>query len=77
MSEKQSIRDELSETLFLFYDHGTQPNALVEADALLASSVIRRIQAEALREAALSGSFGTGAQSTLLARADRIEGAKF
>lgn len=47
MSEQQSIREEMSETLFRFYDHGTQPNALVEADALLASPVIRRIQAEA------------------------------
>lgn len=48
---EQSIRDDMSEELFKMYDHGTQPNSYVEADYLLASPVIRRIQAAAIREA--------------------------
>ncbi len=35
---------------------------------------LRARDAQVLRDAALSGDFGTTAQSTLLARADRIEG---
>ena len=43
------------------------------ADQLLASSVIRRIRAETIRDVAHSGHFGTTAQSTLLRRAEQIE----
>lgn len=32
---KKTKREALSEFLFLIYDHGTNPNALVEADAII------------------------------------------
>lgn len=90
MSNEQSIRDELARDLNLAYDLATGMAATDEqfipcADWLLGDSpVIRRIQAEALREAAGKvqhelGTEASGHTSTYSARrwlnfeADRIE----
>lgn len=60
MSEQQSIRDELAAATHAWRDHAIDGTPLGErpicncydyADYLLASPVIRRIQAEAIREA--------------------------
>lgn len=64
MSERQSIREELAQVIAVgdgARGHMVLADDELVADQILASPVIRRIQAEALREAALSGSFGTGA----------------
>lgn len=55
MSEQQSIRDELAATIHENFNacrgrNGVSPSAL--ADRIMASPVIRRIQAEVLRDAA-------------------------
>ena len=50
MNERRSIRDELADLIPLgFTDRDPDSNVLEAADRILASPVIRRIQAEALR----------------------------
>ena len=51
MSTEDESREELSELLFTIYDHGTLPNALREADAILASSWLEGERARARTEA--------------------------
>lgn len=90
MSEQQSIRDELAE-LLLRHGHvdWERMDGEAVADVILASPVIRRIQAEALRDVAGSGQakmfapavyvgperlrLGISAEKWLLEAADRIE----
>lgn len=72
LSDQTSIRDVLARIVQNETGEADEESQFV-ADAILASRVIRYIKGEGLREAAASGAFGTGAQSTLLARAARIE----
>lgn len=68
MSEQQSIRDDIAAATHAWRDHAIDGTPLGErpicncydyADHILASPVIRRIQAEVLREAADALSVGT------------------
>ena len=79
MSDEQSIRDELVQILAQKRIHTNESLGKqgADADAILASPVIRRIQAEALRYAAHDarnyGHEGCYDFGDLMARADRIE----